>query len=165
MRLAADARGCTGWNGGRAVQLSAMIPEFRSDGYLPDGLHIASEAEITFRFGSSGARRRRLALVIRRWLQLARKTQSRRLLIAGSFVTAKPEPHDVDAVILLAENFPRQIEQGVEAALELERMILTRRPEELFAAEDIADWDAWVEFFSRTRETDDRRKGLVEVEL
>ena len=41
----------------------------------------------------------------------------------------------------------------------------TRRPEEIFAAEDETDWNEWVEFFSRTRETDGRRKGLVELEL
>ena len=44
-------------------------------------------------------------------------------------------------------------------------MLLTRRPEELFGAEDDNDWNAWVEFFSRTRELDGRRKGLVEIEL
>jgi hypothetical protein len=31
-----------------------MIPDFRADGYLPDGLHIASEADVTFRLGSTG---------------------------------------------------------------------------------------------------------------
>ena len=55
--------------------------------------------------------------------------------------------------------------QGIESALELEEMILTRRPEEIFAAEDETDWNEWIEFFSRTRESDDRRKGLVEVKL
>ncbi len=44
-------------------------------------------------------------------------------------------------------------------------MLLTRRPEEILAAEDTSDWDDWVEFFSRTREADGRRKGLVEVQL
>ncbi len=44
-------------------------------------------------------------------------------------------------------------------------MILTRRPEELFAAEDETDWNEWTAFFSRTREADGRRKGLVEVIL
>ncbi len=44
-------------------------------------------------------------------------------------------------------------------------MILTRRPEEIFAAEDETDWNEWVEFFSRTRQADERRKGLVEVKL
>ena len=44
-------------------------------------------------------------------------------------------------------------------------MLLTRRPEELFAAEDESDWYDWFEFFSRTREPDGRRKGLVEIHL
>ena len=44
-------------------------------------------------------------------------------------------------------------------------MFLTRRPEELFAAEDEGDWNEWFEFFSRTREVDGRRKGLVEIKI
>lgn len=96
-----------------------MIPDFRDDGYLPDGLHLTSEADVTFRFGSSTPRRRRLILRLRRWLELARISRARRFLVDGSFVTDKKEPHDID----------------------------------------------WVEFFSRTRELDGRRKGLVEIEL
>jgi hypothetical protein len=44
-------------------------------------------------------------------------------------------------------------------------MLVTRCSEELFAAEDEADWEEWVKFFSQTRESDQRRKGLVEVRL
>ncbi len=40
-------------------------------------------------------------------------------------------------------------------------MLLTRRPEELFAAEDESDWNDWFEFFSRTHEPNGRRKGLA----
>jgi hypothetical protein len=43
-------------------------------------------------------------------------------------------------------------------------MLLTRCPEEIFAAEDVGDWNDWIEIFSRTRESDGRRKGLVEVQ-
>jgi hypothetical protein len=142
-----------------------MIPDFRDDGYLPEGLHIATEAEVTFRFGAATARRRRLVLRLRRWLDLSRLTHARRFLVDGSFVTTKAEPKDVDAVVLLADDFEQQISDGNDAALELEGMLLTRRPEEIFAAEDTHDWDEWVEFFSRTRESDGRRKGLVEIEL
>ncbi len=55
--------------------------------------------------------------------------------------------------------------QELQEDLELETMLLTRRPEEIFASEDRRDWEDWLEFFSRTRESDGRRKGLVEVEL
>ena len=43
-----------------------MIPAFRQDGYLPEGVHRATEAELTFRLGSATPRRRRLALRVRR---------------------------------------------------------------------------------------------------
>jgi hypothetical protein len=86
-------------------------------------------------------------------------------LIDGSFVTAKEAPNDVDAVVLLPGDFERQVENGIEAAIALEEMLLTREPEEIFAAEDQGDWNEWVEFFGRTREADGRRKGLVEVHL
>ncbi len=141
-----------------------MIPDFRSDGYLPEGLFRATEAEITFRFGSANPRRRRLILRLRRWVELARSVGATRLLVDGSFVTAKPEPEDIDAVVRLPSSFQRQVEDGSTLAIELEEMLLTRRPEEIFAAEDDIDWDEWAAFFSRTREADGRRKGLVEIE-
>src|SRR5689334_12885401 len=118
-----------------------MIPPFRSDGYLPEGLHRASEAELTFRFGSTSTRRRRLALRVRRWIELSRQVGATRLLIDGSFVTDKLEPNDVDAVVLLPANIHEQIRQSLEPAIELESMLLTRRPEELFGAEDQTDFD------------------------
>ena len=141
------------------------IPPFRDDGYLPEGLYLASESEILFRFGTPTGRRRKLVLRLRRWVELARETKARRLLVDGSFVTAKKEPEDIDAVILIGDGFQGQIDEGNPMALELEEMLVTRRPEEIFAAEDSDDWNAWINFFSRTRENDGRRKGLVEVRL
>lgn len=142
-----------------------MIPNFRDDGYLPEGLHPVTEAEATLRFGSGTPGRRRLILRLRRWLALSRLTRARRFLVDGSFVTAKEEPNDIDAVVLLADDFKQQISDESDAALELEAMLLARRPEEIFAAEDMRDWNDWVEFFSRTREADGRRKGLLEIQL
>jgi hypothetical protein len=141
------------------------LPPFRPDGYLPEGVYVCSEAEVLFRFGSSGRRRRRLVLRLQRWVALGRQIGARRLLVDGSFVTAKDEPHDIDTVILLPSDFQQQIVHEYEPALELEAMLLTHRPEEIFAAEDDTDWEEWVEFFSRTREPDGRRKGLVEIRL
>jgi hypothetical protein len=143
----------------------STIPPFSADGYLPEGLHVCSEPELTFRFGAATGRRRRLIVRVRRWIELSRSVGALRLLIDGSFVTAKPEPNDVDAVVLLPDDFDARIELGEGAALELEEMLISRSPEEIFAAEDDADFSDWIEFFSRTRESDGRRKGLVEVEL
>jgi len=142
-----------------------MIPEFRDDGYLPEGLHLATDAEITFRFGTASTKRRRLILRLRRWIELSRLIRAKRFFVDGSFVADKNEPNDVDAVVWLPEDFADRIHRGEIEALELETMLLTRRPEEVYAAEDRRDWEEWLEFFGRTRESDKRRKGLVEVEL
>ena len=142
-----------------------MTPRFRVDGYLPEGLYHATEAQVTIRFGALNQRRERLIFRVRRWVALARQVGAIRLLIDGSFVTAKDKPNDIDAVILLPPNFKHQIQKGIKAALELKEMLRIRRPEEIFAAEDETDWEDWIEFFSRTREADGRRKGLVEIEL
>ena len=68
------------------------IPDFRDDGYMPVGVHTATEAEVTFRFGSSGRRRRRLILRLRHWIELGRAVGALRILVDGSFVTSKPSP-------------------------------------------------------------------------
>ena len=145
--------------------LTSPIPPIGADGYLPEGVHLCSEADVIFRFGSSSRRRRRLALRLRRWIELGRQVGAKRLLVDGSFVTAKEEPQDVDTVILLPQDFTQQLEQENPPALELEEMLLTRRPEEILAADEEPDWEGWVAFFSLTRESDSRRKGLVEVPL
>jgi hypothetical protein len=141
------------------------IPPFRPDGYLPEGVYVCSDAEAIFRFGSSNRRRRRLVLRLRRWIELGRKVGAKRLVVDGSFVTAKEEPQDIDTVLLLPQDFNHQVEKEQEPALESAEMLLTRYPEEIFAAEDEADWGEWVAFFSQTREPDGRRKGLVEIRL
>ena len=50
----------------------SAVPLFRPDGYLPEGLYRASDADVLFRFGTSTRRRRRLALRLRRWIELSR---------------------------------------------------------------------------------------------
>ena len=141
------------------------IPDFRDDGRLPEGVHLATEADVTFRFGAATPRRRQLALRLRRWIELASGVSAKRFLVDGSFVTAVDDPADVDAVVWLDDDFSTQVSRGDIAAVELEMIVLTRRPEEIYAADNQRDWDDWVEFFSRTREPDGRRKGLVEIEL
>jgi cytosine/adenosine deaminase-related metal-dependent hydrolase len=103
------------------------IPDFRDDGRLPDGLHPASESEVNFRFGSATPRRRRLALRLRRWIALARAVHAKRFLVDGSFVTATPDPQDVDAVVWLEDDFSTRVSRGDVEAVELEMMLLTRQ--------------------------------------
>jgi hypothetical protein len=102
---------------------------------------------------------------IAEWLGLARAVGARRFLVDGSFVTAKHDPDDVDCVCWLPANFEEQYLTGRPEAELLYRTLVTRQPEELFGVFTEERWEGWIEFFSQTRETDRRRKGLVEVML
>jgi hypothetical protein len=146
----------------RLIQ-SASGPAFDVDGYVPP-IQRCTEAEVARWFGVN-PHRQRLLQRVRNWISLARAVKARRLLLDGSFVTAKEEPGDVDAVVLLPEDFADQLRVGNRKAVELLGMFLTREPKELFAAEDEEGWWGWFEFFSRTREATGRRKGLIEVAL
>jgi hypothetical protein len=141
------------------------IPNFRDDGYLPIGVHPATEYEVTERFGQASTQRRLLMARVMDWLMLARAVGAQRFLLDGSFVTAKLEPEDVDCVCWLPSDFEEQCASGSEEANRLYFMLVTRRPEELFGVFTRERWEAWVAFFSQTREMDRRLKGLVEVIL
>jgi hypothetical protein len=99
------------------------------------------------------------------WLSLARAVRARQFLLDGSFVTTKMAPKDVDCACLLPADFEDQYTAGRGEALRLYEMLVTRQPEEIFGVFSILEWQDWVDFFSQTRETDGRHKGVVEVEL
>ncbi|MGA2059124.1 MAG: hypothetical protein ABSG67_01485 [Thermoguttaceae bacterium] len=143
---------------------SAAGPVFDKEGYIPP-IQACTDAEVDRWFGFGDYRQMRLLGRVRMWIRLARAVKARRLLLDGSFVTVKVEPGDVDAVVLLPEDFRDQLNRDNPEAHELVKMFLTREPNELFAAEDEEDWWGWFEFFSRTREASGRRKGLIEVIL
>ena len=84
-----------------------MIPEFNEHGYLPPGIHTATLEEVASRFGTQ-SELRRVQMESLRWLvELARATGVQRFIINGSFVTDAVEPNDVDCVLLMDPDFPR----------------------------------------------------------
>jgi Family of unknown function (DUF6932) len=141
------------------------IPSFRADGYLPEGLHLATEEEVEARLGQPTARRRLLMKRVAEWLILARAVGAQRFLLDGSFVTTKLNPGDVDAACWLPQDLQEQYLAHVPEALRLYETVSTRYPAELFGVFSEARWNGWVAFFGQTREPDGRRKGLIEVSL
>jgi hypothetical protein len=87
------------------------------------------------------------------------------MFVNGSYVTAKPEPGDVDVVIWVGEKYQRLLEEKDDLALDLEAMFSIGEPEEAFAVYDDERWNAWVDFFSLIRNRPGEKKGLVEVKL
>jgi hypothetical protein len=82
------------------------IPEFDSNGDLPAGVHHASMEEIVARFGASTLKRRFVTTTLLEIYQLVKTTgKLDRFVIYGSYVTAKPEPNDVDIFLVMTEEF------------------------------------------------------------
>lgn len=135
------------------------IPDFQVDGYLPEGVHVATLEEIEHRFGWNESRRR-LFDRVREWVVYARTIAAPRVLLNGSFVTSKEQPNDVDAACLLPDDFDEQRRRGKVEAVLIYSMLATQYPQEIYAAFDEADWNGWVVFFSRTRGGGEVRKGV-----
>ena len=95
-----------------------MIPPFDENGYLPPGIHPATLDEVAERFGQESELRRDQMESLRWLVDAARRSGAERLVINGSFVTDRPEPNDVDCVLLIGPGFPRDaaLHEGGRAA-------------------------------------------------
>ena len=89
------------------------IPPFTASGDLPPGVHITSLNEAMERFGTPTARRKIVAARLERIYRLATATGNLvRFVVFGSFVTAKPEPNDVDVFMLMEDSFDSSVLTG-----------------------------------------------------
>ena len=131
-----------------------MIPDFNEEGYLPPGLHGATLEEIATRFGQESELRQVRMESLRWMVDLAQRAGVQRIVANGSFVTDKLEPNDVDCVLLIGADFPR------DAAAEEE--LLAGLP---FINLELVDAEGFQQFTERTFATDRNLvpKGMVEV--
>jgi hypothetical protein len=82
------------------------LPQFNIQGDLPPGLHKATLVEILERFGPGSEARQVPTAVLQRIHQLVTATgKLERFVIFGSYITAKPEPQDVDVVLVMKDDF------------------------------------------------------------
>ena len=76
------------------------LPEFKSQGELPEGLHKAMLVEVLERFGHGAKARQEATSVLQRIHRLAAATgKLDRFVIFGSYITAKPDPNDVEVTL------------------------------------------------------------------
>ena len=93
------------------------LPPLTRIGDLPLGVHRASLREVLERFGTGSRQRTAVAERLERVYRLARETgHLARFVVFGSFVTDKPEPNDVDVMLVMQDTFDGAELEG-EAAL------------------------------------------------
>ena len=144
------------------------IPDLDEGGFLPAGVHDASMAEVVERFGQFQQTDRRVALQARleAFLEEARGTGLvASLILDGSFATSKPEPDDIDLIVVLR--------QGIDASTEFRpdqynvvsaRRVKARYPfDVLIAVEGSETLRSAVEFFAQVTGRPGLSKGMVRV--
>ena len=136
-----------------------LLPEFSESGYLPPGLHRADLVEVQQRFGSNETRKA-LLRHLDNFVELARSVGAQKLILDGSFVTAKENLADIDVILVLPDTFDTT---SREARILLESRI--RFNSHFFPVREGDDefFQDWVVFFGHDR--NGAPKGLVEVSL
>ncbi len=82
------------------------VPSFTETGDLPQGVHHASLREVLERFAQSTFQRKIVGMRLARVHELAAATgHVKRFIVFGSFVTAKPDPNDVDVFLIMHDTF------------------------------------------------------------
>ncbi len=82
------------------------LPAFDVHGDLPVGVYPATLAEVIERFGHGTRQRELVTSRLVHIYELAQRTgKLQRFIIFGSYVTMKPEPNDVDIILIMRDDF------------------------------------------------------------
>ena len=82
------------------------LPKFNSLGDLPEGVYRATFDEMLARFGQGSLQRQLVTARLGRIYEIAQRTGNlERFVIFGSYVTAKPDPNDVDIILVVRDDF------------------------------------------------------------
>ncbi len=147
-----------------------MIPPLDQNGHLPPGIHEASAGEIGKRFGAFQGSDLRPQLW-RRFGEFLREARAAGLfeaiLLDGSFVTAKPDPGDIDLVGVV----PADHDFSADLAPHRYNLIAARRVRRRFGFDRVVaksgaeSFAQATEFFAQVRGQPGRRKGLILIKL
>lgn len=143
------------------------IPAFREDGWLPVGHHPATWEEIVAHFGGDEQSKR--AMLTRKLLTFRDGLRAcgcvGRMVLDGSFISAKPVPGDFDMLLVLQSN----IQEMKEANPRLSRLLDTEMSENedgysvFYLPENSSVIDMLLPMWDKSKEG--VAKGVVEVEL
>jgi hypothetical protein len=146
------------------------IPLLDQHGLLPVGVHDCTLEEIKARFGSFQRSDRRPQLFQKLAALIAEMRSARfarYLLVDGSFSTAKPDPNDIDLVLVLpfAHDFADDLTPA-QYNLVSKRRVQKRFGFDIVAVrENTIEYDEAVAFFEQVRHEPALRKGSLRLSL
>jgi len=124
--------------------------------------------EVEDRFGrfQKTDQRVRLFEKLARYLKEARATGTAvELLLDGSFVTGKPDPDDIDLVLVLkaGHDFTAELRPFEYNVLSRRRVRQEYRFDVLVAVEGSPEYQKYADFFQQVRDRPQLRKGILRV--
>ena len=142
-----------------------MIPHFDEHGLLPIGLHDTSFREIRAVLGFT-ARRNELIDGLEEFLNIWNISGFLDYsIIDGSFVTSKPEPGDIDLILVLKENatFSDAL-RGLLRTYSYDVAYTQRRFGcHAFPAANQAHLAGWIDFFKHEKNGEGKERGLLRL--
>ena len=146
------------------------IPAFDEHGLLPIGVHDCTLDELKARFGGfqQTDRRPQLCAKLEAFVAEAKAAQIvRHILVDGSFVTAKPDPNDIDLILIVAAEHDSSAELSPAEYNVVSKRRVHRRFgfDMLLAREHSVEQSRWTEFFQEVRLEPGRRKGILRLRL
>ncbi len=146
------------------------VPPFDEHGFLPPGVHACSLEELRTRFGSFQASDCRPQLFARLKAFLSEARAARLVVgvvVNGSFVTAKPEPNDIDLIVIVnpGHSFTADLSPGEYAVLSKRRVFRHHGFDLLVARDGSEEYVRYVRFFQQIRFEPGRSKGILRLTL
>lgn len=146
------------------------LPGLNAAGRLPVGVHDCTLEEIGERFGAfqgSDIRVRPFEKLKEYLRELGKTGFAAAVIIDGSFVTSKPEPEDIDLILIVAagHNFETELRPFEYNLLSRRRVSRLFGFDIMLANADSERLGEQIDFFSQVKDSPERRKGLVRVRL
>lgn len=147
-----------------------MIPAFNENGWLPEGVYDCSVEEAAARFGTFQVSERRPRL----WANFTVFVGEAKacglieaLLLDGSFVTANPNPNDIDMIVVVSASCDFATElQPMQYNLLSQRRVRSRFGFDMVVVRQGSEnLELAIDFFQQVKQRPAERKGLVRITL
>lgn len=147
-----------------------MIPPLNENGWLPEGVHDCTLQEAAERFGSFQSSDRRPELWAR-FMEFLREVRAcslvQEVLLDGSFVTAQPDPNDIDLALVVSgsHDFEADFKPSEYNVLSKRRVNRRFGFDLLVARTGSEEYRRYVTFFQQVRLEPGHKKGILRIRL
>lgn len=146
------------------------IPALNADGFLPEGIHECTLDEVHARFGVFQRSDRR-PLLWAKLLEFLREVEAsvivEAVLVNGSFVSGKPDPNDIDLILVVPTNhdFAADLIPAEYNVLSKRRVFRRYGFDVLVARAGSEEYRRYTAFFQEVRLAPGQRKGILRLTL